>query len=201
MDGAFKNEMIICFKCKKSNFVKVKSFEIGLFRCSSCGQDNKLFGAYYDERILIGIPQFGSIISVNNPSERYSLKLGKNIIGVGEMADIIVKRVTHNEKCFISRQHCTLEVKFDKWKGQLNYILQDGTKDIESNQHKNSLNFTFFKNKKIEPQEAIYISNKEIFNLGGEDAFRLEHFVIPESMLQTYKVSERLDPEATETTE
>jgi pSer/pThr/pTyr-binding forkhead associated (FHA) protein len=193
----YKNDMVVCFNCKKNNFVKAKNFEEGFFKCSSCGRENKLFSTHYDERILLGLPQFGSIVSVNNPAERYSLKLGKNVIGVGEMADITIKRVTHNGKCFVSRRHCTLEVKFDKWKGQLNYILQDGAKDVESNQHNNSLNFTFFKNKKIEPQEAIYISNKEIFNLGGEDAFRLEHFAIPESMLQTYKISERINSEET----
>jgi FHA domain len=193
----YKNEFITCFKCKESNFVKAKNFEIGFFKCTGCGQENKLFNAYYDERILPGLPQFGSIVSVNNPAERYALQIGKNVIGVGEMADITVKRITHNGKCFISRKHSTLEVKFDKWKGQLNYVLQDGAIDTESKKHKNSLNFTFFKNKKIEPQEAIYVSNKEIFNLGGEDAFRLEHYLIPESMLQTYKISNRIDPEGT----
>jgi pSer/pThr/pTyr-binding forkhead associated (FHA) protein len=192
-----KNDMVDCYKCKKSNFVKASTFEIGFFKCSGCGQENKLFNTHYDERILIGLHQFGSIVSVNNAAERYALKIGKNIIGVGEMADIIVKRVTHNGKCFISRKHCTLEVKFDKWKGELNYVLQDGAIDAESKQHKNSLNFTFFRNKKVEPQEAVYVSNKEIFNLGGEDAFRLEHFVIPESMLQTYKISDRINSEET----
>ena len=193
----YKNEMIVCFKCQKSNFVKAKTFEVGIFKCSNCGQDNKLSNAYYDERVLIGLPQFGSIVSINNSSERYALSLGKNVLGVGEMADITLKKAIHNGKYFISRRHCTLEVKFDKWKGQLNYVLQDGAMDTESKQHKNSLNFTFFKNKKVESQEAVYISNKEIFNLGGVDAFRLEHFIIPESMLQTYKVSERINPEET----
>jgi FHA domain len=197
MDGALKNEMVACFKCKKEKFVNTKLFEVGVFKCSHCGQENKLFNAYYDERVLIGLPQFGSLVSVNNPSERYALRLVQNVIGVGEMADITVKRVTHNGKCFVSRRHCTLEVLFHKWTGQLMYRLQDGAKDIDSNQHSNSLNFTFFKNKKIEAQESVYISNKEIFNLGGEDAFRLEHYVIPESMLQTYKVSERINPEET----
>jgi len=183
--------MVDCYKCKKSNFVKASNFEVGFFKCTGCGQENKLFSAHYDERILLGLPQFGSIVSVNNAAERYSLKLGKNIIGVSELADITVKRVTHNGKCFISRKHCTLEVKFDKWRGELNYVLQDGAIDTETKQHKNSLNFTFFKNKKVESQEAIYISHREIFNLGGEDAFRLEHYVIPVEMLQTYRVLER----------
>lgn len=193
----YKNEMVVCYKCKKENFVKAKSFEIGLFKCAVCGQDNKLFNAYYDERVLDGLPQFGSIVSINNPAERYSLKLGENVIGVGEVADVTLRRVTHNGKCFISRRHCTVEVKFDKWSGQLNYVLQDGAKVIASNRYTNSTNFTFFKNKKVKAQEAIYISNKEIFNLGGEDAFRLEHYLIPESMLNTYKISERINSEET----
>ena len=193
----YKNEMIVCIKCQKNNFVKAKNFDVGIFKCPNCGQDNKLFKSYYDERVLIGLPQFGSIVSLSNSSERYALNLGKNVIGVGEMADITLKKVTHNGKCFISRKHCTLEVKFDKWEGQLNYVLQDGALDAESNTYKNSLNFIFFKNKKVEAQEAIYISNKEIFNIGGEDAFRLEHFVIPESMLQTYKISEKISSEDT----
>lgn len=183
--------MVDCYKCKKSNFVKASNFEVGFFKCTGCGQENKLFSTHYDERILLGLPQFGSIVSVNNAAERYSLKLGKNIIGVSELADITVKRVTHNGKCFISRKHCTLEVKFDKWRGELNYVLQDGAIDTETKQYRNSLNFTFFKNKKVESQEAIYIAHKEIFNLGGEDAFRLEHYVIPVEMLQTYRVLER----------
>ena len=189
--------MIVCIKCQKNNFVKAKNFDVGIFKCPNCGQDNKLFKSYYDERVLIGLPQFGSIVSLSNSSERYALNFGKNVIGVGEMADITLKKVTHNGKCFISRKHCTLEVKFDKWEGQLNYVLQDGALDAESNTYKNSLNFIFFKNKKVEAQEAIYISNKEIFNIGGEDAFRLEHFVIPESMLQTYKISEKISSEDT----
>lgn len=197
MEVIFKNEHVVCFKCQHRNFVKAKVFEVGLFKCSKCGKENKLFNAYYDERILIGLPQFGSIVSVNNPSEKHTLKLGKNVIGVGEMADITVKRVTHNGKCFMSRKHCTLEVIFHKWTGQLMYRLQDGANDIESNQHKNSLNFTFFKKKKLDVQESAYIADKEIFNLGGEDAFRLEHFVIPEQMLQTYKISERINSEDT----
>jgi hypothetical protein len=197
LSGMYKNDMVACFKCKKNNFVKAKTFEGGNFKCSHCGQENKLFSTHYDERILLGLPQFGTIVSVNNPSERYNLKIGTNVLGVGEMADITLKRVTHNGKCFMSRKHCTVEVKFDKWAGKLHYILQDGAMEKETKQHKNSLNFTFFKNKKIESQEAIYVSHKEIFNLGGEDAFRLEHYVIPETMLQTYKISERINLEET----
>ena len=192
-----KNDMVNCYKCKKSNFVKASIFEIGFFKCAGCGQENKLFNSHYDERILLGLPQFGSIVSTSNAAERYPLKFGKNVIGVGDTANITVKKVTHNGKCFISKRHCTIEVKFDKWKGRLNYVLQDGADDEESNQHRNSLNFTFFKNKKVESQEAIYISHKEIFNLGGEDAFRLEHYMIPEAMLETYRISERINPEAT----
>jgi hypothetical protein len=148
----------------------------------------------YDERILLGLPHYGALVSVNNPALRYPLRVGPNVIGVGtvEKPDVQLARdtYTHNGLCYISRRHCTLTVEFNKHNGQLRYLIKDGDGSIdpETGQHNASKNFTFYQDKKMDAKEEFYLNDQDIINLGGEDEFRLEQYVIPEKMLETYKI-------------
>lgn len=189
----FKNEIIPCTKCRKANFVKVKDFEAGYFKCSQCSHVNATSTFAYNEQIIEKLPHVGFLISVKDPSEKYALRPGKNVLGVGEMADIILNRITHNGKCFISRRHCTLTVSFDKRNGWLNYLLEDGAVDTGTGESKASLNSTFYKGKKLDQQDAVYIEDQELINLGGEDVYRLEQYSIPSGTLEGYKISQRID--------
>lgn len=188
----FKNDMIFCIKCRKKNFIKVGAFEAGYFNCSHCSHHNKLSAYIYNERILEKLPHVGLLVSMKDSAERYVLKVGKNVLGVGEMADVILNRVMHNGKCFISRRHCTLTVSFDNRNGRLNYLLEDGAPDPITNEHKASLNYTFYKEKRIDRDESVYVADNGLINLGGEDTFRLEHVIIPEGTLDAYKISQRI---------
>ncbi|WP_428667049.1 FHA domain-containing protein [Runella sp.] len=195
----FKNESVACEKCLKPDFVKASQFESGSFKCKFCGHVNQLTIATYDENIMGSLIHYGALINSNAPAEKYLLRPGTNVIGVGQMADIQIKRAVHNGKCFVSRRHCTLTVSFDKRNGQLLYLLRDGAAEQDTGQYKNSLNFTFYKGKKIEPEEEIYLQDQDTINLGGEDSFRVEQYVIPEQLLENYKIiAKKEDGETTE---
>lgn len=185
--------MLACAKCRKANFVKVRDFEAGYFKCSQCSHINVTSAYTYDERIIEKLPHVGFLISVKDPSEKYALQPGKNVLGVGEMADVILNRVTHNGKCFISRRHCTLTVTFDKRNGWLNYLLEDGAADPVTGERKASLNRTFYKGKKLDEQDAVYVEDHELINLGGEDTYRLEQYSIPSGTLQGYKILQSIE--------
>ncbi|TDE08302.1 FHA domain-containing protein [Dyadobacter psychrotolerans] len=192
-----KNEIIACSKCRNGSLVIAKDFAAGFFLCKKCGHVNTVSTQVYDEEVLEKLPHTGFLVSVNNPSEIYALRPGVNVIGVGEMADVVLKRVTHDGKCFISRQHCTITVSFGKWNGQLSYLLEDGAADPTGGR-KASLNHTFYKGKKVEQQDALYVGNQDLINLGGEDAYRLEHYIIPAGTLENYKISQRVEDGGTD---
>lgn len=197
----FKIETINCIKCKGLNIVKPKDFEALFFICShkKCGVRNDLNNFVYDENITNGLPNFGTVISNIHPSERYSLKLGSNILGRGNMADVQLRARAKGSDGgpLMSRLHCTIEVKFNKWLGELVYILSDGVTDANTRIKTNSTNFTFRNGNKLELQDEIYLANNDILRLGG-DEFCLETYVIPHLMLQTYKkFNKNFDSEST----
>lgn len=185
--------MVACSNCGKANFVKVTNFKAGYFRCIRCGYEHMTSMHMYREEILEALPHSGFLIAVKNPSHKYPLRPGLNVLGVGAMADIVLDRITHNGKCYISRRHCMLSVSFDKRNGQLMYLLEDGATDLDSGERKFSLNHTFYRDKKLEPQDALYVGDNELVNLGGQDVYRLEHYIIPNGTLENYKISQRIE--------
>jgi FHA domain len=191
----FKNDLVKCQKCQKESLVTVKDFQKGSFICQhkGCGHANQLFQTYYDDKLLIGLPHAGQLVAIGNPTEVYLLKLGENIIGVGDQATIKLNKKLHNGKCYVSRQHCTITVVFDKWHGVLRYLLEDGVIDLHTRERKYSLNNTLLKGKKVEKQEIIDIATGESINLGGEDAYCLKHHLFSDELRNSYKVMQRLN--------
>jgi hypothetical protein len=196
--STFTNYQTTCAKCKKPHYVQLKDYKAGAFKCMHCTHLNPVTTITYDESILQGLPHYGALVAMNNPAERYPLQIGPNVIGVGKEADIQLARDTyiHNGKCYISRRHCTLTVAFDTRKGQLRYLIEDGALNTKG-QREASLNFTFYQNKKMESQDALYLNDQDLINLGGEDAFRLQQYVIPEQMLETYQIRGKKDDDDT----
>jgi pSer/pThr/pTyr-binding forkhead associated (FHA) protein len=195
----FKNETLACTACKKTNFVKIKDFEAGFYVCShkDCGVKNVLTGVFYDPIITKGLPQFGMLVAADNPTDRYPLLFGENAVGRGIQADVRLKAKTHNGQIFMSRHHCTITVSFDKWAGELKTTIKDGALDLDSATFEASKNGTFRNNKKIESVEEHYLNHNDTINLGGSDAFRFEAYTIPAAMLDTYKKTNKIDPEGT----
>ena len=196
----FKNTIIPCQKCGKLIAVKVRDFENGAIQCThpGCGHINQLTQAFYDERILLGLPSFGQLVYQKDPALRYPLRVGVNTVGHSSSCTVHVKRFINDGKCYLSRKHCTIEVLFDKWTGKLRYTLQDGVIDPESGQYKNSLNGTFLNSYLLQNGEKMDIADQGLVGLGGVDVFRLEAYFIPQSMLQTYLTQKLLEPDETQ---
>lgn len=179
--------------------VKPSDFARGTITCShpGCGTPNSLqVTYYYDDRILIGLPEFGALVSCTEPSDRYLLKAGTNIIGVGEQCHLRLKRYLHGGRCFISRHHCMLNVTFDEHAGKLRYQLSDGV--VEGPSRKSSLNGTRLEGILLQKDEVIDVPPGGIIQLGGTDSFRLEAYTIPQLMLDSYRVTAAYDPDSTQ---
>ncbi|RDB02388.1 FHA domain-containing protein [Runella aurantiaca] len=184
----FKNTIVPCQKCGKLIAVKVRDFENGAIQCThtGCGHINQLTLPYYDERILQGLPSFGHLIYHDNPSIVYPLRFGINVVGHSSSCHVHVERFLHEGKCYLSRRHCTIEVLFDKWDGNLRYQIQDGAIDSETGDYKNSLNGTLLNGYLLQNGEKIDVTDQGLVCLGGIDVFRLEVYQIPQAMRQTY---------------
>lgn len=195
----FKNETIACGTCKKMNFVKKQDFETGFYTCvhNGCGAKNVLTENFYDPNIVDGLPGFGALVATDNPTERYQLAFGTNAVGRGMQANVRVLAKTHNGLTFVSRQHCTITVSFDKWIGQLHTTIRDGVMDASTGAFNASQNHTYKNNKKIESVEEVYLKHHDTINLGGGDSFRVEAYTIPMAMLETYLKTIKKDPEGT----
>jgi len=196
----FKNTILPCQKCGKLIAVKVRDFENGAIQCThtGCGHINQLTQAFYDERILLGLPSFGQLVYQQNPALRYSLRAGINTVGHSSSCTVHTERFMHDGKCYLSRKHCTIEVLFDKWEGELRYTLQDGAIEPESGQYKNSLNGTLLNGYLLQNGDKLDIPDQGLVCLGGVDIFRLEAYFIPPSMLQTYLMSKSFEPDETQ---
>lgn len=189
--SGFKTTLIVCQHCGRRIMVRAADVECGSIICShvGCGAVNVLQTAFhYDEAIVQGLPSFGQITYVSNPATTYLLQFGSNVIGTSESCTIQVNRFVHNGRCFISRRHCTLTITFDKWTGQLRYHLQDGAIDATSQLRQYSLNGTMLNGTPLLKTEIIDVGDQGTVTLGGLDGFRLTHFTIPYSMLETYKI-------------
>lgn len=196
----FKNTLISCQKCGKLIAVKARDFESGAIQCThaGCGQINALTQPYYDERILEGLPEFGRLVHQANPTMKYPLRLGINVVGQSPTCEVAVERLMHEGRCYISRRHCTIEVIFDKWRGSFRYQLLDGAYDLDSNQYKNSLNGTLLNGYLLQNGEKIDIGGQGLIGLGGKDFFRLDAYRIPSRMLESYRTLKPLEPDETQ---
>lgn len=180
--------------------VRPRDFENGSIRCThaGCGHVNLLVQSYFDERILQGLPAFGQLVDVANPATRYPLRLGTNVVGLAPSCEVVVERYLHGGHCYISRRHCTIEVLFNKWTGRFRYQIQDGASGIDSHQYKNSLNGTLLNGYLLQNGEKMDLEDRGDLCLGGEDVFRLEAYLIPERMLESYRVSKAIEPDETQ---
>ena len=198
--SVFKSYLMPCQQCGKSLQIKEKDFLKGEIVClhQGCGFVNKLTESYFDENIMNGLPHFGKLVYKENPSIIFKLKKGLNILGRSATCDIQLQNFQHQGECYISNRHATIEVFFDKWKGQLRYLIQDGAFDINGQNFKNSLNGTYLNGILLKISEKIDAQNQNTICLGGKDVFELYTYQIPEAMLQTYKTTQIKDNDATE---
>ncbi|WP_083732960.1 FHA domain-containing protein [Spirosoma montaniterrae] len=197
----FKTSLISCQQCGRRIMVRGTDAERGYIVCShvGCGATNMLQSAFhYDESIVHGLPGFGCLTYLGQPRTLYPLRYGPNVIGTGDTANIRVDRYLHNGRCFISRQHCTLTVSFDKWTGQLRYQLQDGAADPDTQAIRHSLNGTSLNNVPLQKTDIIDVDHQGLITLGGADRFRLSHQPINPVMLETYKVDLAFNPDRTQ---
>ena len=181
--------------------VRAADAERGSIVCShvGCGAVNVLQTAFhYDEAIVQGLPSFGQLAYLGDSGATYPLQFGSHVIGTSESNTIRVNRFVHGGRCFISRRHCTLTITFDKWAGQLRYQLQDGAIDASSQLRQYSLNGTMVDGTPLLKTEIVDVGDQSIITLGSLDRFRLTHFSIPSTMLETYKVSLDYNPDRTE---
>ncbi|WP_232541062.1 FHA domain-containing protein [Spirosoma endbachense] len=155
-------------------------------------------GFYYDETIVQGLPGFGHLTYLDKPEKTYLLQFGSNILGTSDSCTIQIDRFMHNDRCFISRRHCTITVTFDKWIGQLRYQLQDGFIDSSTQQQQSSLNGTLLNGVLLQKNELIDVSIDGIISLGGADRFQLTHYCINPEMLNTYKIELAFNPDRTQ---
>ncbi len=190
-----------CQNCNKLIMVKTSDWSNGKIQCShiGCGYVNILSSHYYySENITQNLSEFGKLVYKNDPSYEYFLKLGKNVIGVADDCDVKLERFIHNNKCFISRRHSTIEVIFDKWNGLFRYRISDGANDTLSNAYKKSLNGTKINDLSLKENEIVDVPNKGIINIGGMDKFEVSPYIIPEKILNNYRVNVTFDEDSTQ---
>lgn len=181
--------------------VQASDAERGTIICShiGCGKVNDLQRAFqYDKAIVNGLPSFGQLAYVGKPETVYPLQFGPNTIGTSDACVVRVNRFEHGGRCFISRQHCTLTISFDKWTGQLRYCLKDGAIDPDSQTLRFSLNGTLLNGKPLLKTEIIDVGNGDVITLGGTDRFHLTHAAINPAMLDTYKIDLAFNPDRTQ---
>ncbi|QMW00209.1 FHA domain-containing protein [Spirosoma foliorum] len=199
--SGFKTTLINCQQCGRRIMVRAVDTERGSIVCShvGCGAVNVLQKPFhYDESIVLGLPSFGQLTYLGTPETTYRLQFGSNVIGTSDACTVQVARFVHNGRCFISRRHCTLTVVFDKWTGQLRYQLQDGAVDATTQLNQSSLNGTQLNGVPLLKTELIDVSDEGIITLGGVDRFRLAHYTIPSTMLDTYKIELDFNPDRTQ---
>lgn len=181
--------------------VRAADAERGSITCShvGCGAVNILQTDFqYDANIVHGLPDFGQLTYQGDSKTVYPLQFGANVVGTADGCTVQVARFLHNGRCFISRRHCTLTVAFDKWSGRLRYQLQDGAVDPVTQVHQYSLNGTQLNGTALQKTEIIDVDEGGIITLGGVDSFRLTHYCIPPTMLETYRIELNFNPDRTQ---
>ncbi|WP_080241171.1 FHA domain-containing protein [Spirosoma rigui] len=199
--NTFKTTLITCQQCGRRIMVRAADAERGTIACShiGCGIVNNLrTDFHYDEAVVNGLPSFGSLTYLENPETKFDLRFGPNVIGTGNLCTVRIDRFEHDGRCFISRQHCTLTVTFDKWTGKLRYHIQDGALDADTQSMRYSLNGTMRNGTPLLKTEIIDVSDGDIITLGGADRFRLTTATIPLPTLATYKVDLAFNPDRTQ---
>ena len=175
-----------CPYCQTENTIFPGDIGRGWRECNKCRKKFDLRTIMlYDEKMLEHLPNAGLLVCKDIPGDKYLLTLGKNILGRG--GTVKIKRYEHNGKCFISREHCIINVKFDPKKGELSYFLQDG------NEGSPSTNGTFYNGEElgVNGQKITWkLPDGAEINLGGEDAFILRHYVFPDTLKEQYAVRE-----------
>jgi FHA domain len=199
--NTFRTTLITCQQCGRRIMVRAADAERGSIVCShiGCGAVNILQTDFqYDEAIVDGLPDFGRLTYVEKPDRVYPLRFGPNVIGTGDTCTVRVSRFEHGGRCYISRQHCTLTVTFDKWTGRLRYGIQDGALEPDSSAVRSSLNGTLLNGKPLLKTEIIDMSDGDVITLGGADPFRLTSALINPAMLDTYKIDLAFNPDRTQ---
>lgn len=199
--SGFRMTLINCQQCGRKIMVRAADAERGAITCThaGCQAVNTVQSAFhYDENIVRGLPKFGHLTNVDDPETVYLLKFGPNVIGTADSCAVQVERFVHDGRCYISRRHCTLTVAFDKWTGQLRYQLQDGAIDEAAQTLQHSLNGTMLNGVPLLKTECIDVGNHEDITLGGIDCFRLTQYVIPQLMLETYRIKLDFNPDRTQ---
>lgn len=199
--STFRTTLITCQQCGRRIMVRAADAERGSITCShiGCGAVNTLQTAFhYDEAIVNGLPDFGRLTYAGTPEITYPLRFGPNVIGTGDGCSVRVSRFEHGGRCFISRQHCTLTVTFDKWTGRLRYCVQDGVVEPDTKSMRYSLNGTLLNGTPLLKTEIIDVGDDDVITLGGADRFRLTHARIDPAMLDTYKVDLTYNPDRTQ---
>ena len=199
--SSFRTTLITCQQCGRRIMVRAADAERGTITCShvGCGAVNDLQTAFqYDDAIVDGLPDFGKLTYEGDPGTTYPLRFGPNIIGTGDACTVRVSRVEHSGRCYISRQHCTLTITFDKWTGRLRYCLQDGAAEPDAGTMKASLNGTLLNGTPLLKTENIDMGDGDIITLGGADRFRLAHAHIDPVMLDTYRIDLAFNPDRTQ---
>lgn len=200
MNG-FKTTLINCQQCGRRILIRAADAERGCIVCShvGCGAVNRLQETFqYDEAIVRGLPDFGTLTYLDNPERVFPLQFGPNVIGTAETCTVRLERFSHDGRCYISRRHCTLTIVFDQWRGRLRYQLQDGVLDTRKRELQPSLNGTLLHEMPLQKMEVIDVENDGVITLGGVDRFRLTHYFIPPAMLATYKIALVYHPDRTE---
>lgn len=188
----FINTVIRCKACNKAISVRKVHVEQGFVPCShrGCTAQNKLTQSDYDPEILNGLPSFGELHEVGTePPRVYSLRAGVNVIGTSPTATVCLPRdqYTREAHCFISRFHCTLTVAFDAVAGCLRYTLHDGTLLDDQTGYAASKNGTTINGVTIQAGDVEDLPPQAVLGLGGADFFRLTPYLIPATMLASYK--------------
>jgi pSer/pThr/pTyr-binding forkhead associated (FHA) protein len=196
-----KNSIINCQKCGKIIVVRAKDYEKGSILCShaGCNFTNLLLKYYYNQNLVNAIPSYGRIIHTQKVHLIFDLQIGLNVVGQSSTCQVQLPRILHSDKCYISRRHCTIDVKFDRWAGKLRYLIQDGASSLEhAGEHQSSLNGTTVNGYLLKRDEKIDLLNNEVINLGGMDIFKIETYEIPPSLLESYRITDYFNPEETQ---
>lgn len=197
MPEGFRTTLMPCPACGGQLLVRAADVEQGYMTCqhTGCGRQVTVAGSFYfQEDLLKGLDQCGHLTDPRFPDRHYPLRPGTNYIGTATECHVCLPAVLHEGRRYVSRQHCTLTVVFDKWQGRLRYLLEDGTADGQ----KHSLNGTFLEKQRLQPGEQVDVADGQHIGLGPLDTLRLTHVVPSQAQLNQYRVETLFNPDLTQ---